>query len=92
MMSRTDTSVTDDAPLTRREADEFLEKLRRLLNAGVKPSRLLTIPEAAERLRMSRTSVYKLLGNGELERRNVGRSVRIAEEDVERFIARQGEQ
>jgi len=92
MMSRTEYRDYDDVPLTRREADELLATVRRLLNAGVKPSRLLSIPETAERLGISRTSVYTLLGNGELERRTVGRSVKIAEEDVESFIARRGEQ
>jgi excisionase family DNA binding protein len=53
--------------------------------------KLIGVPEAADRLSCSKSHVYDLLAAGLLTRRNIsarGRSfVRIAEEDLERYMA-----
>ncbi|MEO1842585.1 MAG: helix-turn-helix domain-containing protein [Pseudomonadota bacterium] len=49
---------------------------------------LLRINEAAERLSLSRTNLYKLLTNGELESIKVGRSRLIPVDSLEEFVRR----
>ena len=49
-------------------------------------SRLLTVPEVARRLRLSRNRTYILLGRGELPRIKVGGAVRIDSLDLEAYI------
>jgi excisionase family DNA binding protein len=56
--------------------------------AGVAPL-LLTIPQAAAVLAVGRTTVYKLVGAGDLEAVHIGRSVRIPVSTVEEFVERQ---
>jgi excisionase family DNA binding protein len=80
-----------DEPLTRDEADELVTLIHRLLNAGAIPSKYLTVSETCERLGISRAKLYHLFGSGELRRNNVGKSVRVLEADVERFMSRQGQ-
>lgn len=92
MSSRTDQLDEDRVFITTEELDEALATFRRLSNAGAKPARLLTQAEAMERLGVSRTTLNTLFGKGELTRLKLGRSVKVAEADVERFIARLGEQ
>jgi excisionase family DNA binding protein len=50
--------------------------------------RLLTIGETAERLAVSRATVYRLLDEHELPRIRVRSHLRIAEADVESLIGR----
>lgn len=54
------------------------------------PPRLLTIPQAAERLGCSRANVYGLINAGELPVVSIGRSrgYRIDSQDIEAFIQR----
>ena len=49
-------------------------------------SGVLTVPETAERLKVSAKSVYKLIQSNQLPSINVGRSIRISEQALERFI------
>jgi excisionase family DNA binding protein len=49
-------------------------------------SRLLTVPEVARRLRLSRNHTYILLGRGDLPRIKVGGAVRIDSLDLEAYI------
>ena len=52
-------------------------------------TRLLLTPErTAERLDVSRTTVYALLASGELESVRIGRSRRIPVQAVEGYVAR----
>ncbi len=53
---------------------------------------LLTIPEAAERLGLSRSQVYIIMRRGELPSVRIGRSRRVAARDLERFVERLREQ
>lgn len=48
----------------------------------------LTVAEVAEMLRVSTMTVYRLIKSGELPAVRVGRSYRLAEDDVDRFVAR----
>lgn len=50
---------------------------------------LLTIPEAAERLSVSRTTLYKLIRTGELKALKFGRSRRVTDLEIEDFIRSQ---
>ncbi len=50
-------------------------------------AQLLTIREAADRLRVSKRTVEQLLSNGEIGTVRIGRSVRIAEHHLEQFVA-----
>ena len=54
-------------------------------------SKAYTIPKAAERLGLSKSQLYNLLDDGELHQFHVGRSVRISDWELRRFI-RQKEQ
>ncbi len=48
---------------------------------------LLTVPEAASRLGISRSAAYALIGQGRLKVVHLGRSVRVPASVVERFVA-----
>jgi excisionase family DNA binding protein len=50
-------------------------------------SRFLTVAEVAEQLRVSNMTVYRLVQSDQLPAVRVGRSYRIREEDVDRYIA-----
>lgn len=49
---------------------------------------LLTPEEAAEVLRIGRTTVYALMKSGELRPVHIGRSCRISQTEVERYVRR----
>lgn len=50
--------------------------------------RLLRVWEAAAVLGVSRSVAYELIGSGALRGLRVGRSLRVATEDVELYVAR----
>ncbi len=59
---------------------------KRLREAGVPPL-VFTIEEAAALLRVHRSTVYRLVKEGKLERVYIGRrSARITRESLERFV------
>ena len=47
----------------------------------------LTYKEAEQLVGLSRTTLWKLLGAGEIEHRKVGRAVRISRESLEAFMS-----
>lgn len=53
-----------------------------------KPS-YVTVAEVADQLRVSNMTVYRLVQSGQLAAVRVGRSYRIREDDVDRYIAGQ---
>jgi excisionase family DNA binding protein len=55
--------------------------------AGVAPL-LLTIPQAASVLAVGRTTVYELIGAGDLEAVHIGRSVRVPVDALRSFVNR----
>ena len=55
---------------------------------GVVPL-LLTIPQAAAVLAVGRTTVYELIGAGDLEAVHIGRSVRVPVDALWVFVDRQ---
>ena len=50
------------------------------------PERLLTVVEVADRLNLSRKTIYRLIKAGELSVIRCGRSVRIPPKDLENYI------
>lgn len=52
------------------------------------PSPLLTVAEVAERLRLGRSTIYRLVADGDLEAVQIGRAVRFEPAAVNAFIAR----
>ena len=50
-------------------------------------ARFLTVLEVADQLRVSTMTVYRLIKSGELRAVRVGKSYRLAEEEVDRFLA-----
>lgn len=49
---------------------------------------LLTVEEAAKRLRIGRTSMYRLVSTGDVETVMVGRLRRVPPECLEEYVAR----
>ena len=49
--------------------------------------RFLTVAEVAELMRVSTMTVYRLIKGGELPAVRVGRSYRIREDDIDRYLA-----
>jgi excisionase family DNA binding protein len=54
---------------------------------GTPDGLLLTVEEAAKRLRLGRTLVYRLLASGELESVKVGRLRRVPAECLAEYVA-----
>lgn len=50
-------------------------------------SRFLTAAEVAELLRVSTMTVYRLIKSGEIAAVRVGKSYRVREDDVDRYLA-----
>lgn len=50
--------------------------------------RWLKVAEVAQLLRVSKMTVYRLISSGELRSARVGRSYRLAEEDVNAYLQR----
>lgn len=50
-------------------------------------TRYVTVAEVASLLRVSNMTVYRLVQSGELPAVRVGRSYRIREDDVDRYLA-----
>lgn len=51
-------------------------------------ARFLTAAEVAEMMRVSTMTVYRLIKAGELHAVRIGKSYRLAEDEVDRFLAK----
>jgi excisionase family DNA binding protein len=51
--------------------------------------RFVTVAEVAEQMRVSNMTVYRLVQAGQLPAVRIGRSYRIREEDVDKYLAAQ---
>ncbi len=49
-------------------------------------SRFLTPAEVADHLRVSSMTVYRLIKSGDLRAARIGKSYRISEDDVDRYL------
>ena len=56
--------------------------------AGTNDRLLLTTEEAADALRVGRTTVYALIKEGQLRPVHIGRSCRISRAELERYVSR----
>jgi excisionase family DNA binding protein len=65
--------------------------VRRRVDSVVKAteSRFVTVAEVAKLLRVSNMTVYRLVQAGQLPAVRVGRSYRIREEDIDKYLAAQ---
>lgn len=52
-------------------------------------TRFLTVGEVARVLRVSTMTVYRLINAGQLPAARIGRSFRLREEDLDRYVAGQ---
>ena len=50
-------------------------------------ARFLTVGEVAQMLRVSSMTVYRLINSGELPAVRIGKSFRLREEDVDKYLA-----
>ncbi len=57
-------------------------------NGGEVGKLLLTVPEAAQRLSVGRSTIYELTAVGELELVHIGRCARITVASVDDFVQR----
>ena len=48
--------------------------------------RFLTAAEAAERMRVSKMTVYRLIRSGKLPAVRIGKAYRVKEDDLERYL------
>ncbi len=59
----------------------------RTLTVHYTKAQFLTVAEVARALRVSNMTVYRLITAGQLPAVRVGKSYRLREEDVDRFLA-----
>ena len=81
--------TSDLAPATEPgEARDLEEELRRVAASRSRDRMLLTVPEVAERLRMSRSSVYRRIATGELPALRLGARgpLRIDARELDRLL------
>lgn len=50
------------------------------------PAELLTVAEAAERLRVSRPTLYRLISRGDMPALRVGGQIRLDAQELERWL------
>ncbi len=55
-------------------------------DVGLSEVRFLTVAEVAQRIRVSKMTVYRLVHSGELEAVRVGRSFRVPQHAVDNYL------
>ena len=68
---------------SRKEGVSRLEALRRLIE---KPRRFITVPETAERLSVSKPTIYRLCKHGRLRSKKVGSTLRVDTQSLEEYL------
>jgi excisionase family DNA binding protein len=63
-----------------------MSEMTSLPDRGEPTSTFLTVGEVARSLRVSNMTVYRLVNSGQLPAVRVGRSYRIADSDVRRYL------
>jgi excisionase family DNA binding protein len=63
-----------------------MSEMTSLPDRGKPTSTFLTVAEVARSLRVSNMTVYRLVNSGQLPAVRVGRSYRIADADVRRYL------
>lgn len=58
-----------------------------VVQANESRSRFVTVAEVADQLRVSNMTVYRLVQSGELPAVRIGRSYRIREDDVDKYLS-----
>jgi excisionase family DNA binding protein len=58
------------------------------IDVSTNRERWLKVSEVAQLLRVSKMTVYRLIASGELRSARVGRSYRLAEDDVNAYLKR----
>ena len=58
-----------------------------MINQHLRPSRMLTVSDVAERLQVCTKTVRRWIDRSELRVHRIGRQLRISEDDVATFIA-----
>ena len=56
------------------------------MDTSPRPTRLLKIIEVCERTSLSRSTIYRAAEEGKLQAVRIGRSVRISESELDRFL------
>lgn len=67
--------------------EERVEQGRDRVGYGLSKARFLTVQEVADLMRVSSMTVYRLIKSGDLPAVRVGRSFRVAEGDVDTYLA-----
>jgi excisionase family DNA binding protein len=67
----------------------WLEKGGSVVQPNESRPRYVTVAEVADQLRVSNMTVYRLVQAGQLPAIRVGRSYRIREEDVDKYLSAQ---
>jgi excisionase family DNA binding protein len=85
--SRRRAAPNDGAEADAREEDDMAEP-ERLPDGPTGESLLLTPEEAAQVLRVGRTTLYALIKDGDLRPVHIGRSCRLSWSELERYVDR----
>lgn len=66
---------------------QLRDEVARLLDDAARPAKLNEIPEAMEKLRVGRSTVFALMASGQLRSVKIGRRRLIPEQALRDFIA-----
>lgn len=58
-----------------------------MVQGALGSTRYLTVAEVAKTLRVSNMTVYRLINSGELPAVRIGKSYRLREEDIDKYLS-----
>lgn len=67
-------------------ADRLCYDARSVAQQSFREARFVTVNEVAQLMRVSKMTVYRLIAQGDLPAVRIGRTYRIREEDVHRYL------